>query len=104
MTYLDRIPGALLTVTSEVYHFRADTAATKYIVWAEDGGGALMADDRPAERYTQGTVDYFTPDESDPDVSRIAAALEGVSACYLNSVQYEDDTGLIHWEWVWSCG
>ena len=29
-------------------------------------------------------------------------ALEGIGASwYLNSVQYEEDTGLIHYEWYW---
>ena len=38
----------------------------------------------------------------DETVDKIQAAL--TAACilfYLNSVQYEDDTELIHYEWVW---
>ena len=44
----------------------------------------------------------FTKNEDDPLFERIPAALESIGASwYLNSVQYEDDTGLIHYEWYW---
>ena len=40
--------------------------------------------------------------DPEPLSEAVPAALEGIGAAwYLNSVQYEEDTGLTHWEWVW---
>lgn len=37
-------------------------------------------------------------------MAAIQAALNGLSGCawYLNSIQYEEDTRLLHWEWVFT--
>ena len=44
----------------------------------------------------------YTKTDKDPLFSAIPEALEDIGAAwYLNSVQYEEDTGLIHYEWVW---
>ena len=74
--------------------------AGDYGVYAEDGANDLNADDLHAEKAVQGTVDYFTRDDSGAPQATIEAALEGVCAWYLNSVQFEEDTGYIHYEWV----
>ena len=74
--------------------------AGDYGVYAEDGANDLNADDIHAEKVMQGTVDYFTRDDSGAPQATIEAALEGVCAWYLNSVQFEEDTGYIHYEWV----
>ena len=42
MTCLNRIRDALLAVTAEVYHFHAHKPSPPYIVWAEDGAGAVV--------------------------------------------------------------
>lgn len=74
--------------------------AGDYGVYAEDGANDLNADDIHAEKAVQGTVDYFTRDDSGTPQATIEAALEGVCAWYLESVQFEEDTGYIHYEWV----
>ena len=74
--------------------------AGDYGVYAEDGANDLNADNLHAEKAVQGTVDYFTRDDSGAPQATIEAALEGVCAWYLNSVQFEEDTGYIHYEWV----
>ena len=49
-----------------------------------------------------GTVDYVTRDDSGACKEIIEAALEAAGCAWaLESIQYEDDTGLIHWEWSW---
>ena len=45
MTCLNRIRDALLAVTAEVYHFHAHKPSPPYIVWAEDGAGAVVVKD-----------------------------------------------------------
>lgn len=72
-----------------------------YGVYAEDGANDLEAGDEHAEKALTGTVDYFTRDDSGACKDEIEAALEAAGCAWaLNSVQFEDDTGLIHWEWT----
>lgn len=73
-----------------------------YGVYTPDGANDLEADDQHAERAIEGTVDYFTRDDSGAPQVIIEAALATVPALawYLNSVQFEQDTGFIHYEWV----
>ena len=72
------------------------------MIWAEDGANDFEADNIHTEKMHQGTVDLYTKTEDDPLMERIPQALERIGAAYyLNSIQYEEDTGLIHYEWVW---
>lgn len=99
-----------------------------YGVFSLDGANDLIAAGRHVERATRLTVDLFTraididvvfaPHGSDgyetpppeelythfehnPKKEAVEAALERVEcAWYLNSVQFEDDTGFVHFEWV----
>lgn len=100
---LEQLKKALSAMTEYCYHYVADPNSTPpYITWMEDGGNDLSADDLHAERCYTGSVHLFTKVEADPLFSAIPAALEGIGASwYLNSVQYEEDTGLIHYEWYW---
>lgn len=75
-----------------------------YGVWADDGANDLEADDRHTEHVIEGTIDYFTRDPSLTPKTAIESAIDGVVAWYLNSIQYEEDTGFIHYEWVYQRG
>ena len=97
---LDKIRDALLTVGVPVDHYEAMQRPDKYIVWTEDGVKAHYADGRASEIAWTGTVDYFTKAEEDPNIELIWQALEAVCACALNSVQYEDGTNYIHYEFT----
>lgn len=98
-----RIRDALLTVSKDVYHFEALKKKDKYIVWAEDGEGNSGHADNKKNQVIQGTIDYFTKDDADPVVEEIQEALELYEISYkLNSVQYEDETEYIHYEWILS--
>lgn len=103
MTFLDDLKNALLRVTPAVYHFHAHKPPRKYIVWAEDGAGdTVFANGRLQNQAITGTVDLFTDDPEDTVLfAGVQAALDGVCAWKLNSIQYEDDTGLTHYEWAW---
>lgn len=103
MTCLDRIRDALLAVTPEVYHFHAQKPRPPYIVWAEDGAGdTVFGNNRLQNQVIAGTVDLFTDDPEDTSLfDGVQAALDGVCAWRLNSVQYEDETKLTHYEWAW---
>lgn len=100
---LSDVKAALLTVTQKVYHYTAPQTVTgAYIVWAEDNqAGSVWADGRMVEQSIEGTIDYFTKVENDANVPKIQNALNDAGISFrLNSVQYERDTGYIHYEWT----
>ena len=99
---LQPLETALSELTDKCYHyFAAPNTVPAYIVWAEDSGSGLMADDGHAERSISGTVDLYTKTENDPLRDAIEEALEEIGvAWYFNSFQYETETGLLHFEWV----
>ncbi len=99
----DRIKSALLTVTKNVSHYEAHKKTDKYIVWAEDGqSNVKWADNQMQEQALMGTIDYFTKMEYDPNVDKIQYALNCIPLSWrLNSVQREDETGFIHYEFAW---
>ena len=101
-TILSPLATALSNAVPNSFHYwhPAGTVAP-YLVWKEDGDSNLWAGNGAAELAITGTVDYFTNIEYDPALDLITAALESVGASwYLNSVQFEDQTNLIHHEWV----
>lgn len=96
------VRDALVSVTNKTYHYRRPSSVQKsFIVWAEDSeDSSFNADNRKAEQQIHGTIDYFTLEEFDPLVDSVQNALAAVPAPFrLNSVTYEDDTKLIHYEW-----
>jgi hypothetical protein len=99
---LEAIPAALLTVGVPVSRYTASKQPNKYIVWAEDGqADSMWADGRMQEQSIQGTIDYFTKTENDPNTNAIEVALNDAEISFrLNSVQYEDETKYIHYEWI----
>lgn len=102
MNRLDTIKNALLSVTQNVFHFTAGAnAVLPYVVWAEDSANSFEANNVHAESADEGTIDLYTKDENDPLRESIPQALNDCGcAWYKNSTQYEEDTGLIHDEWV----
>lgn len=100
---LNDLRDALVTLTDKVYHYTAPSQMTvPYLVWAEDTRIDLEADNRHVEAGVEGTIDLFTPNEDDPLMTAVPALLNDLPiGWYQSSVQYEQDTGLIHYEWVW---
>lgn len=102
---LQTIKDALLTTGYKFAHYAwakdAKELRRDYGVYAEDGANDLIADDTHTEKVTQGTIDYYTRDDSGTPQTTIENALNnGKIAWYLNSIQFEEDTGYIHYEWV----
>ena len=73
-----------------------------YIVFAEDGANDFMADELHGERATEGTVDLFTRNYARDAAGPVEQALEALPALAwsLNSIQFEEDTRYVHYEWV----
>lgn len=102
LSCLEKVKEALLTVTTNCGHYEAVSKDDQYIVWAEDGEySALLADDYVAGQTIEGTIDYFTKSEDDQNIEAIPVALNKARIWWsLNSVQYEDETEYIHYEWL----
>ena len=100
---MDELVTALTNTGLSFAHFGWSHApAGDYGVYAEDGANDLEANNVHLERVIEGTVDYFTRDDSGTPKATIEAALNSCGAAwYLNSIQFENDTGYIHLEWVW---
>lgn len=73
-----------------------------YGVYAEEGASDFVADGVHLEKGTTGYIDYFTRDDSGTPKRTIETALQGLNIPWrVNSISYENDTGYIHYEWVW---
>lgn len=101
---LMKIRDALSHIDNVHHYLRPAKGKPPFIVWQEDGSATDMwADSRMSEQQIHGTIDLFTETEYDPLVDQIQTALNGVMAGWsLLSVQYEDETNLIHYEWEWN--
>lgn len=97
----------LAEICPRTYHYKkAVNASLPYCVWSETGEvDSFGADNKKEEQVIGGDVHYFTKTEYDP-VSDDIQSLLNENRLYwrLESVQYEPDTGLIHYEWSWGIG
>lgn len=102
MSWRENIVAAHLSVTDAVKHSEF-MESDRYFVWQEDGANDLMAGGVHAEKAVTGTTDLFTKNEFDPWKEEIEAAFDASPYIFweLNSVQYEENTGFYHYEWVW---
>lgn len=104
LSAIENVKNALLTVSQNVGHFEAANSANPpYIVWAEDNEyDGLCGDNYKLGQTLEGTIDLFTKNENDPLFDAIQGALVDAKIYFrLESVQYEDETELIHYEWIW---
>ena len=98
--------GDALAVIPNMYHYYRPQLTPPFGAWAEDSeGDSFAADNRKREQVITGFVSYYTQTEYDSTLDRIQEILNGFDFPFgwrLESVQYEDDTDLIHYEWTWS--
>lgn len=74
-----------------------------YGVISLDGAGETLAGDQKIEyQAPEGTVDLFTYNNDRSAAMIVQETMNQMDGCAwrLNSVQYEQDPRLIHWEWV----
>ena len=101
-TWYEKIIEAHLAVTDQVSHAE-HMKSDRYFVWQEDGANDFQADGIHAEKAVTGTTDLYTKMEFDPWKDQLSAAFDNAGIpWYINSIQYEEDTGYFHYEWVWS--
>lgn len=94
---------ALAALCPETHHFYAPpNTMPPYLVWAEDGGNDLGANNQHVERAVTGSLNLFTRDEADPLIRGVRSLMDRLPVAYsLISVSWEEETGLIHYSWDW---
>lgn len=100
---LETLLAALNALYPTAVYGWENQSADSYCVIGEDSAQSIWADGKMQEQSTQGTIDLFTKvpyGAAKLAVQEVLAGIDGLS-WYLNSAQYEDDTGYIHYEWVW---
>lgn len=108
MKWTDCIIAAHAAVTDQVSH-GGRLKSKRYFVWQEDGTVDFEADGKHVEGCVTGTTDLFTQQEFDPWREALEKSFNasGCIAWRLNSIQYEADRGIWHYEWRWEvagCG
>lgn len=107
MTALEKLRDALVSIEGlhgHVWHCYAHDRTPPYLIWMEDSAGNTVAGDGAiCHQAIEGTADLYTADLDDWSLFHAVQLALNQNACAwrLNSVQYEDDTKLKHYEWVW---
>lgn len=85
-----------------IYHYFRPVMNAPYILWAETGeSNSLEADNGKREQAISIDVDYYTKTEFDSVIDAIQNLfVTNGFAFELSSVAFEDDTNLIHYNWV----
>lgn len=86
----------------EAYGWRTAPTGDYGIVSLDGQAGSVGADNRIVEQAPEGTIDFFTKNIATTSPVAIQEAINALDyvSWALNSVQYETDSGYIHWEWV----
>lgn len=99
----DALAAALGAMTNPTpcTHYLRSVSTTPFVVWQEDADNSTRADNAVEEQAISGTIDLFSRIEYDPAIDVVQDFLNRYGCSwYLSSVQYEDDTNLIHHEWI----
>lgn len=101
MNWYEKIIAAHTAVTMAVSH-GGRLKSERYFVWQEDGAQDFIANGRHGEKGVTGSTDLFTKREFDPWKDQIEESFDNCGIAWrLNSVQFEEDTGFWHYEWIW---
>ena len=82
------------------YGWDHSPAAPYGVVSIEGQSDVVAGDDQIIHQALRGSIDLYV---GSPDLSwmtTVQGAINGLVSWRLNSVQHEDDTNLIHYEWI----
>ena len=103
MSKIEKIKTLLISINGlQVHHYWHPRLQAPFCIWAEDGeGDSHHSNNKKEEQVITGTIDYFTQTEYDSMVQTIQDALNEAEdvGWELLSIQYEEETNLIHYEW-----
>lgn len=102
MTWYEKIIAVHTAVTDRVSHSE-HMQSDRYFVWQEENQTDLISDNRHGEIIVTGSTDLFTKQEFDPWKTAFEEALNESPyiSWNLESIQYEEETGFYHFEWLW---
>ena len=100
---LKQLGTAFAGVTQNCYHYWRPVKTVPCLIWAENGEeNSFHSNNRKSEQCITGTVDLFTKTEFDPLADSVQSTLNDIGVAWrLESVQFEDETNMIHMEWSW---
>ena len=100
---LRQIGAGFADVTTAYHYRRPDKKEAPYLVWQEDGEGEIQkADNAKVVITLEGSADYYTAEEFDPVIDALQEKFSALHLVWrLDAVQYEEETGLIHYSWKW---
>lgn len=103
MNWWEKIIAVHLQVTDKVSHGER-MQSERYFVWQADGEADCILDGKHAEKAVTGSTDLFTKQEFDPWKDKMEEAFDNAPDILwrLNSIQFEEDTGFWHYEWLWT--
>ena len=87
----------------KAFHYFTGGQNGNYLIWQEEKiPSAGYGDNKKILRKIQGTADYFTKLEEDPAVTTIEAKMTQSKLNWESiSIQFEEKTKYIHYEWSW---
>ena len=98
---LRRVESLLKNIAPDIsFHYRRPSEMKRFIVWQEEAEDVpFSANNRKQEVCMTGSIDVYTPNEYDQLIDDLTAALAQAQRiqAQINAVQYEDETGLIHY-------
>lgn len=99
---MNELVNALNATGYQFRHFAwAKAPEGTYGTYSEDGENRLAGSNKTAENALVVYVNLFTKDDTQTPRTTVETALDGIPcAWYLNTVQFEQETGYIHFEWV----
>lgn len=102
---MSKVANALAATQLKFAHFGWEKApAGDYGVYGEESYNAFHAEGGYVlEQAEHGWVDYFTRADDNSAKTTIETELNKVEGItwYLNTIQYEEDTHYIHYEWIY---
>lgn len=103
MSWWEKIIAVHLQVTDKVSHGQR-MQSERYFVWQADGEADCILDGQHAEKAVTGSTDLFTKQEFDPWKDQMEEAFDNAPDILwrLNSIQFEEETGFWHYEWLWT--
>ena len=92
------------TLTDHAYHYWRPVKNLPCLIWFEVGEeNSFHADDHKACQNIQGEVHVYTKTEFDPLMDAVQDALNDLGVAWTwRDANYEDETNLIHYSWVWN--
>lgn len=85
----------------EAYGWDHSPAAPYGVVSIEGPGDSVAADDQIVHQAIRGSIDLYVKSPATTLMTTVQDAINGLVAWRLNSVQHEEDTNLIHYEWIY---